>query len=219
MHVTSHPRQPSASHEAPLRSGRHEHRGTQNVLLAHASRAAGSIPQHSTRLLVENPSSRGHTSSREGQSVLSAYDPTAPGGGGSETRGEPQGLPLSPRDTHTQPVRPPIPPPRVKAAESALSPWGGHRGCLRGAQTGDRPLWAASRSASATSPFKSHLSPGRLAQVMISWFTALSPASGSVLTARSLEPASDPGSPSLCPSPTRALSLRLKKKQTLNQNF
>ena len=100
MHVTSHPRQPSASHEAPLRSGRHEHRGTQNVLLAHASRAAGSIPQHSTRLLVENPSSRGHTSSREGQSVLSAYDPTAPGGGGQRREGSPRDCHFPP-ETHT----------------------------------------------------------------------------------------------------------------------
>ena len=35
-----------------------------------------------------------------------------------------------------------------------------------------------------------------LAQVMILWFTSSSPASGSVLTARSLEPASDSVSPS-----------------------
>ena len=34
------------------------------------------------------------------------------------------------------------------------------------------------------------------AQVMISWFISLSPALGSVLTAQSLEPASDPVSPS-----------------------
>ena len=43
------------------------------------------------------------------------------------------------------------------------------------------------------------------AQVMISQFMSLSPASGSVLTAQSLEPASD--SVSLCPSPARTLSL------------
>ena len=36
-----------------------------------------------------------------------------------------------------------------------------------------------------------------LAQVMISRFLSLSPALGSVLTAQSLEPASDPKSPSL----------------------
>ena len=40
------------------------------------------------------------------------------------------------------------------------------------------------------------------AQVMISWLVGLSPASGSVLTARSLEPASDSVSPPLsAPSP------------------
>ena len=47
------------------------------------------------------------------------------------------------------------------------------------------------------------------AQVMISPSVGLSPASGSVLTAQSLEPASDSVSPSLCPSPTHALSLSL----------
>ena len=36
-------------------------------------------------------------------------------------------------------------------------------------------------------------------QVMISQFTGLSPALGSVLTAQSQEPASDSVSPSLCP--------------------
>ena len=46
------------------------------------------------------------------------------------------------------------------------------------------------------------------AQVTISGFVGPSPASGSVLTARSREPASDSGSPlSLCPSPAHALSL------------
>ena len=48
-------------------------------------------------------------------------------------------------------------------------------------------------------------------QVMMSQFMGLSPASGSVLTAQSLEPASDSVSPSLCPSPARALSLSLKE--------
>ena len=43
------------------------------------------------------------------------------------------------------------------------------------------------------------------AQVMISQFVGSSPTSGSVLTAQSLEPASDSVSPSLCPSPARAL--------------
>ena len=45
------------------------------------------------------------------------------------------------------------------------------------------------------------------AQVMISQFVSSSPVSGSVLTAQTLEPALDSVSPSLCPSPTRALSL------------
>ena len=45
------------------------------------------------------------------------------------------------------------------------------------------------------------------AQVMISRLTSSSPASGCVLIAQSLEPASDSVSPSLCPSPTRVLSL------------
>ena len=40
-----------------------------------------------------------------------------------------------------------------------------------------------------------------LAQVAISWFVGSSPALGSMLTAQSLEPASDSGSPSLCPAP------------------
>ena len=45
------------------------------------------------------------------------------------------------------------------------------------------------------------------ARVMISWFVSLSLTSGSVLTAWSLEPASDSMSPSLCPSHICALSL------------
>ena len=55
-----------------------------------------------------------------------------------------------------------------------------------------------------------------LAQVMISWFVSLSPESGSVLIARSLEPASDSVSPSLsAPSllvVCLCLSLSLKNK-------
>ena len=50
------------------------------------------------------------------------------------------------------------------------------------------------------------------ARVTISRFVSSSPASGSVLTARSPEPASDALSPSLCPSPARALSVSLKNK-------
>ena len=56
------------------------------------------------------------------------------------------------------------------------------------------------------------------AQVMISRFVSSSPASGSVLTAQSLEPASDSVSPSLSAPPllmlslARSLSLSLKNK-------
>ena len=49
------------------------------------------------------------------------------------------------------------------------------------------------------------------AQVMISWFMGSSPASGSVLTAQSLEPASDSVASSLCPSHAYSLSISLKK--------
>ena len=54
-----------------------------------------------------------------------------------------------------------------------------------------------------------------LAQVMISWFVNLSSASGSVLAARSPEPASDSRSPSLPAPPLLTLCLSLKNKQTL----
>ena len=60
------------------------------------------------------------------------------------------------------------------------------------------------------------------AQVMTSQFMASSPVLDSVLTAQSLEPASDSVSLSLCPSPTCALSvsvsLKINKsiKKTLN---
>ena len=50
------------------------------------------------------------------------------------------------------------------------------------------------------------------AQVMISQFVGLSPASGSVLTVQSLEPVSDSVSLSLCPSPPLSLSLSLSQK-------
>ena len=49
------------------------------------------------------------------------------------------------------------------------------------------------------------------AQVMISRFVSSSPASGSVLTAQSLEPASDSVSPSLSALPPLVLSLSLSK--------
>ena len=50
------------------------------------------------------------------------------------------------------------------------------------------------------------------AQVMISQFVNLSPASGSVLTARSLGPASDSVSPSLSVPPLPTLCLSLSQK-------
>ena len=53
---------------------------------------------------------------------------------------------------------------------------------------------------------------------MISQFVGSSPMSGSALTARSLEPASDSvsSSLSLCPSPAHALSLSVSK---INKNI
>ena len=56
------------------------------------------------------------------------------------------------------------------------------------------------------------------AQVMISRFVGLSPTLGSVLTAQSLEPASDSVSPSLSAPPPLTLCLSLKNKQTLKKN-
>ena len=50
------------------------------------------------------------------------------------------------------------------------------------------------------------------AQVMILRSVSSSPVSGSVLTARSLEPALDSVCLSLCPSPAHAHSLSLKKQ-------
>ena len=49
------------------------------------------------------------------------------------------------------------------------------------------------------------------AQVMISRSVSLSPESGSVLTAQSLEPASDSGSPSLSAPPPAPLTFTLSK--------
>ena len=51
------------------------------------------------------------------------------------------------------------------------------------------------------------------AQVMISWFMRSSPLSGSVLTAQSLEPASDSVSPSLSAPPPLMLCLSLSLSQ------
>ena len=50
------------------------------------------------------------------------------------------------------------------------------------------------------------------AQVMISQLVGSSPMSGSMLTAPSLEPASNSVCLPLCPSPTHALSLSLSQK-------
>ena len=50
------------------------------------------------------------------------------------------------------------------------------------------------------------------AQVMISWFMSSSPASGSVLTAQNLEPASDSVSPFLSAPPPLALCLSPSQK-------
>ena len=50
-----------------------------------------------------------------------------------------------------------------------------------------------------------------LAQVMISWLVGWSPASGSVLTAQSLEPASDSVFPSLSAPPSLMICLSLSK--------
>ena len=55
------------------------------------------------------------------------------------------------------------------------------------------------------------------AQVMISWFVGLSPASGSVQTAQSLDPTSDCVFLSLCPSPTHAPSLSLSLSLSLSK--
>ena len=55
------------------------------------------------------------------------------------------------------------------------------------------------------------------AQVMISWFVGSSPASGSVLTARSLEPASDSVSPSLSAPPLLSLCLSVSLSLSLSK--
>ena len=55
--------------------------------------------------------------------------------------------------------------------------------------------------------------PLTFAQVMISWFVGLSPESGSVLTAQSLQPASDSVSPSLSATLPVMLCLCLSKNK------
>ena len=56
-----------------------------------------------------------------------------------------------------------------------------------------------------------------LAQVMISRFVGSSPISGSVLTARGLEAASDSVSPSLSARPLLTLCLLLKNKKNIKK--
>ena len=55
------------------------------------------------------------------------------------------------------------------------------------------------------------------AQVMISGFVGSSPSSGSVLTARSLEPASDSVSPSFSAHPPHPPPLSLSQKISIKQ--
>ena len=75
-----------------------------------------------------------------------------------------------------------------------------HRACLRlSLSRGARMAQSIERLSSA--------------QIMISRFVGLSPASGSVLTAQSLMPVSDSVSPSLSASLSCAVSLCLKNKQ------
>ena len=54
---------------------------------------------------------------------------------------------------------------------------------------------------------------------MISWFVSSRPALGSVLTAQSLEPASDSVSPSLSAPSLLTHSVSLKNKDTLKKKF
>ena len=58
-----------------------------------------------------------------------------------------------------------------------------------------------------------------LAEVMISRFVSSSPASGSMLTAQSLVPASDSVSPSLSAPPPLMLALSLSLLQKINKNI
>ena len=66
-----------------------------------------------------------------------------------------------------------------------------------------KPLNTENRGAWGAQSVK-HLT---LAQVMVLWFVGLSPTSGSVLTAQSLEPALDSVTPSLSAPPLLTLSL------------
>ena len=68
----------------------------------------------------------------------------------------------------------------------------GNETCKKQRKWGAWVAWLVKRRASA--------------RVMISWFVSLSPASGSVMTAQSLEPASDAMSPSFSAPPLFTLS-------------
>ena len=57
------------------------------------------------------------------------------------------------------------------------------------------------------------------AQVIISRFVSSSPASGSVLTARGLEPALESVTLFLCPSPAHAMSLSVAQKTNVKKKF
>ena len=85
----------------------------------------------------------------------------------------------------------------VVVGGAQLGPWTCHP--FRAKRARRRSAWVAQSVKHLTS-----------AQVMILWFMSSSPALGSVLTAQSLEPASDSVSPlSLCPSPAHAVFLSL----------
>ena len=71
-------------------------------------------------------------------------------------------------------------------------------------------MWSSIKNMGSWEAWVAHLVKcPTLAQVMMSQFIDLSPASGSVLTAQSLKPTSDSVSPS--PSAPRLLSLTLSK--------
>ena len=57
------------------------------------------------------------------------------------------------------------------------------------------------------------------AQVVISWFVGSSPTSGSVLTARNLEPTSDSVSPLLSVPHPHSLTLALSQKMNIKKFF
>ena len=80
--------------------------------------------------------------------------------------------------------------------------------CCQGLSCAPSPYSATSQQHSRNCDDKKYL------QAMISQLMSSSPASGSVLTTQSPEPASDSVSPSLCPSPAHALCLSLSLSKT-----